>query len=96
MARGEIVPPFADTPVAITNTTNGTVGGIGQTLVGILVATSTSGTLTISTAKLGTIVTNLVLIAGSWIWIPLKVVAGDQVSMVGGGTFTGSAFFQNP
>lgn len=96
MARGEVIPPFADNAVAITNATNGNVGGTGQILIGILVATSTSGTVTLSTTKLGTIVTNMTLAAGTWIPVPLKIPAGDRLTVVGGGTFTGAALFGNP
>jgi len=94
--RGEVIPPFADTFAAITQATNGKVGGAGQIVLGILVSTSTSGTVTLSSATLGTFATAMPLAAGSWLPIPIKLPAGDQLNVVGGGTFAASVLLANP
>ena len=95
MAIGQSIPSFADNVVPITNTVNGLVGQPGQILLGILVISSTSGTLTLSSTSLGTICTALPLTAGL---LPLRLLlrGKDQLTAVGGGTFSATLLFQNP
>ena len=65
-------------------------------LVGILVISSTAGTITLSSPALGTICTALPLTAGQFLQLPLVLKGKDQLSMTGGGTFVATMLFQNP
>lgn len=96
MSRGELIPPFADQPITITQATNGNIGTPGQILVGIWIASSTSGTLTIATTKFGTLVSAMPVSAGQFIQFPLKISMQDQLTMTGGGTFAGVVLMGNP
>ena len=96
MSISQVIPPFADNVVPITNATASTVGQPGQILVGILVISSTAGTITLSSPALGTICTALPLTAGQFLQLPLVLKGKDQLSMTGGGTFVATMLFQNP
>ena len=96
MSIGQSIPPFGDVAIPITQATNGVVGGIGQILVAIFIASSTSGTLTIGTTKLGTLLSAFPVTAGQTLQIPFKIPPGDQLTITGGGTLTGVVLMQNP
>lgn len=84
--------PFvmAGRPILVSNATNANISG-PTNLLGILVASSTAGTVALyDDPATGTTiqVVNTMTLSVGWLFVPIKFLKG--INFVGGGTFTGT------